>query len=178
MHENITRNSFLFREKDVSDLYREYWTLSGIYELYLIYNEIKNDIWSIIELHRRMKEEKLNRDQVCKILKTTETLEHNNRILEDEQYRLKQSNKHAAELFQHFTNLRLEDNKIIEKNDGVIRNQRLEIETLQDEKVRLQHTVVNFMMDCLNNNIPLPPSEKSNLQMQVHQPEPGLELKS
>ena len=76
------------------------------------------------------------------------------------------------------TNLRLEDNKIIEKNDGVIRNQRLEIESLQDEKVRLQHTVVNFMMDCLNNNIPLPPSEKSNLQMQVHQPEPGLELKS
>ena len=93
------------REKDVSELYREYWTLNGIYELNQIYNEVKNDIWTIIELHRRLKEEKLDRDQVCKILKTTETLEHNNRILEDEQYRLTQSNKHAAELFQHFTNL-------------------------------------------------------------------------
>ena len=35
------------RENDVSELYIEYWTLSGIYELNQIYNEIKDDIWSV-----------------------------------------------------------------------------------------------------------------------------------
>src|ERR687892_1817992 len=70
------------REKEVSEYYREYWNLSEIYELNQIYEEIRDDIWSLIELHRRMKSESLSPQQVSRILKTTTTLEHNNRDLE------------------------------------------------------------------------------------------------
>jgi hypothetical protein len=88
-------------------------------------------------LHERIKSEGLTPQQVARILKTSETLQHSIRILEDKQYGLEQSNRHAAELFQHFTNLKLEDNKIIEKNVYVIRKQRLEIESLQEQEVRV-----------------------------------------
>ena len=62
--------------------------------------EIKYDIWSLIELHRRMKSESLSPQQVSRILKTTTTLEYNNRDLEREQARLEFSNKQAAVTFQ------------------------------------------------------------------------------
>ncbi len=45
------------REKEVSELYREYWCLNGMYHLNQIYEEIKDGIWSVIELHRRAKTE-------------------------------------------------------------------------------------------------------------------------
>src|ERR687891_2361951 len=81
------------REKEVSDYYREYWNLNGMYHLNQVYEEIKYDIWSVLELHREMKTEGLTPQQVSRILKTTTTLEHNNRNLEHEQARLEVSNK-------------------------------------------------------------------------------------
>src|ERR687892_949629 len=75
------------REKEVSDYYRESWNLNGMYNLNQIYEEIKDDIWSVLELHREMKTEGLSPQQVSRILKTTITLEHNIRDLEGEQAR-------------------------------------------------------------------------------------------
>jgi hypothetical protein len=73
------------REKEVSEYYREYWDLNGMYHLNQIYLEVRESIWSLIELHRRMKTERLSPPQVSRILKTTITLEHKNRDLEGEQ---------------------------------------------------------------------------------------------
>ena len=77
------------REKEVTEYYREYWNLKGMNHLNLIYEELKedDDIWSLIELHRRMKSESLSQRQVPRILKTTMTLEYNIRDLEGEQAR-------------------------------------------------------------------------------------------
>src|ERR687891_2675272 len=69
------------REKEVSEYYREYWNLKGMYRLNQIYEEIKDDIWSVLELHRRIKTEDLSPQQVSRILKTNITLEHKNREL-------------------------------------------------------------------------------------------------
>ena len=127
------------REKEVSEYYREYWNLSEMYELNQIYEEIKYDIWSLIELHRRMKSESLSPQQVSRILKTTTTLEHNNRDLEREQARLEFSNKQAAVTFQRLTDSTQKDRKMLEENYYTISQQEREIEMLNVEKVRLEN---------------------------------------
>src|ERR687891_736556 len=114
------------REKEVSEYYREYWNLNGMYNLNQIYEEIKDDIWSVLELHREMKTEGLTPQQVSRILKTTTTLEHNNRNLEHEQARLEVSNKEAAVTFQRFTDLVQKDRKTIEENEYIIIGQKRE----------------------------------------------------
>src|SRR5918994_5604408 len=129
------------REKEVSDYYREYWNLNGMYYVNQIYEELRDDIWSLIELHRRMKSESLSQRQVPRILKTTITLEHNIRDLEGEQARLEFSNKEAAKTFQQFTDLKQKDCKIIEANEYIINQQKREIENLSIQKGRLENNI-------------------------------------
>src|SRR5918994_5896710 len=131
------------REKEVTEYYREYWNLNGMNHLNLIYEELKedDDIWSLIELHRRMKSESLSQRQVPRILKTTMTLEHNIRDLEGEQARLEFSNKEAAKTFQQFTDLKQKDCKIIEENEYIINQQKREIENLSIQKARLENNI-------------------------------------
>ena len=101
--------------------------------------EIKYDIWSLIELHRRMKSESPSPQQVSRILKTTTTLEYNNRDLEREQARLEFSNKQAAVTFQRLTDSMQKDRKMLEENYYTISQQEREIERLNVEKVRLEN---------------------------------------
>src|SRR5919106_1418717 len=138
------------REKEVSQYYREYWNLREMYHLNQIYEEIKYDIWSLIELHRRMKSESLSPQQVSRILKTTVTLEHNIRDLEGEQARLEFSNEEAAKTFQQFTDLKQKDCKRIEENEYIINQQKREIEKLNIEKARLENNIDSIR---LNNEI-------------------------
>jgi hypothetical protein len=44
-------------EKEVTRYYTEYWRLKGIYELYSIYKEIKDDLLLILKLYRLLKRE-------------------------------------------------------------------------------------------------------------------------
>src|ERR687892_2806073 len=135
------------REKEVSEYYREYWNLNEMYELNQIYEEIKYDIWSLIELHRRMKSESLSPQQVSRILKTTTTLEYNNRDLEREQARLEFSNKQAAVTFQRFTDLVQKDRKTIEENEYIIIEQKREIENLNIEKTILENIIDSIQLN-------------------------------
>src|SRR5918994_1566996 len=132
------------REKEVSEYYREYWNLNGMYYLNQIYEELRDDIWSLIELHRRMKSESLSQRQVPRILKTTMTLEHNIRDLEGEQARLEFNNKEAAKTFQQFTDLKQKDCKRIEENEYIINQQKREIENLNTEKGRLENNLFSI----------------------------------
>jgi hypothetical protein len=46
------------RENQVGEYYREYWNLSGLDSLNQIYEEIKDDLWSVVKLHRQIRAEK------------------------------------------------------------------------------------------------------------------------
>jgi hypothetical protein len=141
------------RENEVSGLYREYWNLNGIYHLKQIYDEVKDDIWSVIELHRRTKIEGLTPQQISRILKTTTILEHNNRNLEYEQARLEVGNKQAAQTYQQLTDSILKDNKTIEENDYTISQRKREIENLNIEKIRLENSIKSIRLNnetCIN----------------------------
>ena len=91
-----------------------------MYNLNQIYAEMKDDLWSIIELHRRMKTEGLSPQQVTRILKRIITLERQNLELEGEQARLEVGNRQAAKTFQQFTDSIQKDHKIMEENYSVI----------------------------------------------------------
>ena len=129
------------RENEVSEYYREYWNLNGLYQLNQMYEELGNDIWSISELNRRTKTEGLSLQQVSRILGRNITLENNIRDLEGEQARLEFSNKEAAKIFQQFTDLKQKDCKIIEENECFINQQKREIEILNVAKTRLENNI-------------------------------------
>ena len=127
--------------------YREYWNLNGLYHLNQIYEEIKDDIWSVVELHERMKSEGLSPQQVSRILKTIMTLEYKIRDLEGEQARLEVSNKQAAKTFQQLTDLIQKDRKTLEENYYVISQQKREIENLYIQKTRLENSINSIQLN-------------------------------
>jgi hypothetical protein len=135
------------RENQVCEYYREYWNLNGLYHLNQIYEEIKDDIWSVVELHERMKSEGLSPQQVSRILKTIMTLEYKIRDLEGEQARLEVSNKQAAKTFQQLTDLIQKDRKTLEENYYVISQQKREIENLYIQKTRLENSINSIQLN-------------------------------
>jgi hypothetical protein len=129
------------RQNDLSTYYREYWVLSGMYRLNQIYEEINDDIWSVIELYKRMKSEGLSPHQVIRILRTTRLLECKISDLENEHARLQEINKQAAWIFQHFTDLKIKDSKILKQNRLVYDQLNREIENLKAEEARLKNMI-------------------------------------
>ena len=118
-----------------------------MYNLNQIYAEMKDDLWSIIELHRRMKTEGLSPQQVTRILKRIITLERQNLELEGEQARLEVGNRQAAKTFQQFTDSIQKDHKIMEENDYAINQQKQEIFSLNKEKTRLENIINSIQLN-------------------------------
>ena len=135
------------REKEVSEYYREYWNLNGMYHLNQIYSELRESIWSFIELHRRMKAEGLSPQQVSRILKTATIFERKNIDLEGEQARLEVSNKQAAKTFQQLTDSIQKDHRMLEGNYSVISQQKQEIGYLNREKARLENIINSIQLN-------------------------------
>ena len=108
---------------------------------------MKDDLWSIIELHRRMKTEGLSPQQVTRILKRIITLERQNLELEGEQARLEVGNRQAAKTFQQFTDSIQKDHKIMEENDYAINQQKQEIFSLNKEKTRLENIINSIQLN-------------------------------
>ena len=118
-----------------------------MYNLNQIYAEMKDDLWSIIELHRRMKTEGLSPQQVTRILKRIITLERQNLELEGEQARLEVGNRQAAKTFQQFTDSIQKNHKIMEENDYAINQQKQEIFSLNKEKTRLENIINSIQLN-------------------------------
>lgn len=115
------------RYQPANEYYKEYWNLNGMYHLNQIYEEIRYDIWSVIELHRRTKTEGLSPQQVSRILRTTITLERKNRDLEGEQARLEVGNEQSAKTFQQNTDFIQKNHKTMEENFSANKKVRLKI---------------------------------------------------
>jgi len=57
------------REHEVTQLYKESWTLKQLYDLNSIYLETKGDLGSFAKLYKLSKEARLNSEHVVRILK-------------------------------------------------------------------------------------------------------------
>ena len=122
------------REKEVSELYREWWNLNGLYQLNQVYEELANDIWSIAELNRRRKAEGLSIQQVSRILKRITTLERQTIDMECEKTRLEINNKYAETTFQQFTDSIQRDRETMKENEYIINKQKMEINRLVQKR--------------------------------------------
>jgi transposase len=60
--------------KEVDRLYREYWRLQGLYKLNLAYDEIKDYLPSFLKLHRLMRQEKMQEEDIVNALKYVKEL--------------------------------------------------------------------------------------------------------
>jgi hypothetical protein len=131
-----------------------------------MHEELREDIWSLIELHRRMKSESLIPQQVPRILSRNITLEHSIRDLEGEQARLEFSNKEA--------DLKQKDCKIIEGNEYTISQQKRDIENLSITIVNLAGgdfttcKSATFPIDAQSTIPPQPVGSSSTLTMTIH----------
>jgi hypothetical protein len=159
------------REKDVSELYREWWNLNERYRLNQFYDELHGSIWAIAEFYKRMKAEGLTVEQIIAILRTNERLQQSIFYLKCEEARLEASNKEAADIYQHFTDVKFEDMKIIEANDYVITKQKMEIDFLAKEKSRKEQENVNIWMNYINNNKEILTSTPTKQPQPLKQPE-------
>ena len=82
------------REPDVTQLYKESWTLKQIYDLNSIYLETKGNLGSFVKLYNLSKEAGLNSEHVVRILKLAD---HDLSSLEGRYYNLKSEVKSLEE---------------------------------------------------------------------------------
>ncbi len=56
------------KEQEVSDLYKQYWNLQQLHELYQVYEKIKDGIGSFVELYRLIEAAGMDPKHVKKLL--------------------------------------------------------------------------------------------------------------
>jgi hypothetical protein len=88
------------REEDVTQYYTEYWKLRHLHDLYHIYEEIKDNIWSLIDLYQSMKSAKMETQYVIRLLKIANndlpSVEHKIQGLERKESLLERNIQEAA----------------------------------------------------------------------------------
>jgi hypothetical protein len=140
------------REKDVTEYYREYWKLNGLNHLNLIYQEIKDDLWSVLKLYRQIKAENMDEKHMIKLLKIANndipSVESRYQELLREEASLKAGNQQAAMTFQKFNDLISKENKSLERYRSICSQLKEETENLNTKKVRLEKVIDSFQ----NNN--------------------------
>jgi predicted transcriptional regulator len=140
------------REKDVTEYYREYWKLNGLRYLNQIYEEIKEDLWSVLKLYRQVKAENMDEKHVIGLLKIANndipSVESRCQELKREEAGLKAGNQQAARTFQKFNDLISKENKTLERYRSIYNQIKEETENLNTKKIRLENIIDSFQ----NNN--------------------------
>jgi hypothetical protein len=142
------------RQKEVSELYREYWDLNGLHILNQLYEEIKdaNAIWSISELYRQIKAACKNAAHAIKLL---EFANNDAPLAEGRIAELKRMEdtlnvrvQRVAKIFQEFNDSISNEKKTLKQYQLETRQVRQELGHLKMEKAKLENSIEYFH----NNN--------------------------
>ncbi|HEY7082525.1 MAG TPA: hypothetical protein VH500_22780 [Nitrososphaeraceae archaeon] len=132
------------RESEVTQLYKESWTLKQIYDLNHIYLETKGDLASLVRLYKLSKESGLDAEHVIRILRL---VDDNNLLHLEEKYR----------------NLKLEVDSLEEMTKSSIR-------TLQDYDTQLDamgKSFDNYCQLCQEQEVKLNDLQKKRLKAET-----------
>jgi hypothetical protein len=136
------------RENEANEYYREYWQLDGLYKLNLIYEEIKGNIWSVIELYKQVKAENMNIQHVIRFLKIANndlpSVENRLQELDREEDDLKYRNEQAARTAQEISDHISTERQTLAQFHVFIKQQQQEVERLYSEKKGLEDIVEQF----------------------------------
>ncbi|MGC2573855.1 MAG: hypothetical protein WA364_20255 [Candidatus Nitrosopolaris sp.] len=132
----------------VRAMYREYWELTGRYELAQIYNEARYDVRGLLRLHKILKDLGLGENDVIKVL---ELAKHNE--LENLQWKVEYLRNEVNTLEMEkwkSTNQILKLNRMIDEFEGSLAQKRGEMAYMNQETGRYDNT---------DNLYPIPYSE-------------------
>lgn len=124
----------------MSEYYREYWDLEGLCSLNQLYEEIKDNVWSLVKLHTLMKAEDMNEYHVIRLLRIANNYlpnvmsecERRHRELSSLEFEIRNSSR----TYQRFTDQISNLNKIKEECVSAYVSQKIEIAKLQIKKIR------------------------------------------
>jgi hypothetical protein len=140
------------RQADVTELYNEYWILKNLHDLNQVYEEIKGDIHSFVELYNLAKAVSMNTQHVGKLLGIANSylpaVEYRYEELKREEASLQSSNQNSARTLQELCGLICTKRDTLEQYDSDCKERGLEIKNLNKEYIALQELVNDFK----NNN--------------------------
>lgn len=140
------------REKEVTELYTEFWRLCHLRDLYHIYEEVKADMSFLIELYRSMTYEGMNIEHVIKLLDIANnhlpSVESKYENLRKEINSLENANRNLARTYQQLRDDVSSLDETIGKLQSTVGQLRREVTKLNLQKLRTEKSVKHFQ----NNN--------------------------
>jgi hypothetical protein len=112
------------RQTEVTEFYREYWILEHQYDLNQIYEQIKGDIGSFLNLHKLAKAAGMNAQHVVNVLKI--------------------ANDHLPSVEQRCEKLKRE----VDSLEGDKRNSAMILQELSDQISDLRNTHDSYRLSC------------------------------
>lgn len=139
------------REPEVTQLYKESWTLKQIYDLNSIYLEAKGDLGLFVKLFKLSKAAGLTIEHVIKLLLVANndlpSIEQKCQDLKREEADLTAKNLDAVRTFQQLGNDISEEYRILDQCRSSCRGERLELARLRLQKEKLELIVKQFQND-------------------------------
>jgi hypothetical protein len=136
------------RQAEVTELYKEYWNLKNLHYLSQVYEEIKGDIHSFVNLYKLSKAADMNSQQVIRLLTIANNhlplVEHRYHELKRQEASLQSSNDNSARTLKELFDLISTKRNTLEQYDSDCKKRGLEITKLQLQKIRLEALVDDF----------------------------------
>jgi hypothetical protein len=140
------------RQAEVTEFYREYWKLKQQYNLNQVYEEIKGDIGSFLNLYKSAKVAGMNAQHVVKLLAIANndlpSVEYRCEKLKRQEAYLQAGNHNSARTLQELSDLISTKHGTLKQYELSCKEQGLEITKLQLQKIRLEALVNDYQ----NNN--------------------------
>lgn len=136
------------REPDVTQLFKESWTLRQIYDLYSIYLETKGDLGSFVHLYMLSRESGLNVESVVRILRLADNdlprLECKYINLRSEVDSLEAKKEGLIRITQEYDNQVTALGKSFDNYCQLCQEEELKLTSLQKDRLKVESLVAQF----------------------------------
>jgi type II secretory pathway component GspD/PulD (secretin) len=140
------------RDDQVTELYKEYWNLCHLQDLTQVYEEIKCDIGSFLNLYKLAKAAGMNAQQVIILLAIANNhlpaVEQRCEDLKREVYSIEGDKRNSTMILQELSDLVSTTRGTLEQYESDCEEKRLEITKLQIQRIGAEALVKDFQ----NNN--------------------------
>jgi hypothetical protein len=140
------------RQTEVTEFYREYWNLKQLYDLSRVYEEIKGDIHSFVNLYRLIKSAGMNSPQVIRLLTIANnhlpSVEQRCENLNREVASLEGDKRNSTMILQELSDQISELSNMLDSCSLFYEQEKGQIHDLHYKKIQLEALVNDFQ----NNN--------------------------
>ena len=136
------------RQAQVIELYKEYWNLKNLYDLNQVYEEIKGDISSFVNLYKLAKTAGMNTQHVIRLLAIANnylpSVEYRYEKLKGEEASLQAGNQNSARTFEKLSDEISYLHGILDSYRSSCEEERRQMGELYQKMIRLEALVDDF----------------------------------